>query len=314
MKKDFRTLITALLVSVLALAATVMKTVACFISMDYDSGFFGDSLLVRISDYLVAALIIILVATLFIKVEKRAVKPSFSGALVYLPAGVFAMSLLFLSAELLGYITVKAGGLFTELAFSDRSCVIALVAAVFALLTIAYLALTVFITEPRSILRAEFGMMAALFFALYAAFSFFRSGAPINQPQKILTEVTALAAALFMLEETRISLGKERWRGYFTLGTITAVLALYTSIPAFLVYIFREKVIASGTSELVFILALLVLSISRLAHAIKLPDGAPSRLAMAIDALGPSDEANDGEEDNFSQISIEEVADDEKAE
>lgn len=311
MKKDSRSLIFALPILILAFAATVMRTVACFIHMDYNSGFFGNTLLVHIADYLAVALVLVLFVYLFIKVEKRSPIPSFSGPAVYLPNGVLAMSILFLSAELIGYVSGGNGGFFESL-FSDRSRIVALITALFALVAIAYIALVVFITSPRSLIRAEFGMLAAIFFGLYTTFVFFRTGAPINQPQRILSEMTSLSAALFILEETRISLGRERWRGYFVLGALTSVLSLYTAFPALLVYLFRGEVVSSSIAELIFTLALLVFSVSRLIHVSRLSDGTPSPLAAAIDARGELHTVEESEEEDPSQISIEDVAYDER--
>ena len=147
---------------------------------------------------------------------------------------------------------------------------------------------------------------------LYTTFVFFRIGAPINQPQRILTEMTTLSAALFFLEETRISLGRERWRGYFVLGALTSILSLYTAFPALLVYLFKGEMISTSIAELIFILALLVFSASRLIHTAKLSDGTPSPLAAAIDASAVLHTVEETYDDGLSQISIEDVAYDER--
>ena len=309
MKKDFRTFGLALPFSILALTATVLRTIACFTDMNYGSGFFGTATLVHISDAIMVILVFSLIASLFLKVEKKHSEHSFAGPLVYLPTGVFAMSLLFLAMDIIVYVAEKASRFASTSIFSERSFIVAIAAAIFALLTIVYLALVAFISAPRSLIRANFGMLAALFFALYTAFVYFRAGAPINQPQRILTEMTMLAAALFFLEETRISLGRERWRGYFILGAITALLSLYTALPVLLVYVFRAKVLSSSVAELIFLIALLAFSISRLLHTLNLSDGSPSPLAAAIDAHDSPDTAEEDVEDNFLQISIDDVAD-----
>lgn len=309
MKKVFRNLGTLIPTVLLATLATVMKSIAALSKMDYVTGYFGGAVSVSIANWIIVALLLFLFATIFIKVETPSLKPSYKGALIYLPSGVFAVSLLFLSTELGRYVTSAIGSIFSPALLSHRSYVVALIAAVFAVFAIIHSALSAFIADSRSALRADFGMLSALFFALYTAFIFFRTGAAINQPQRILTEMTCLAASVFLLEETRISLGRVRWRSYFVFGGITALLAFYTAIPALLVYIFRGKIITSGIAELLFMLALLVLSVSRLIWACRLGEDKPSVFVTAINSVEQT-EVESPVEEELSQISIEDVADD----
>ena len=311
MKKAFRGLGIALPVALLTLIAAVIKTIACFKNMDYSTGFFDGAVSVRIANAAIVVASVALLASLFIKVENRSVPVSFAGPLVYLPSGVLATSLLFLATEIIGYASDMTGGFSATRPF-DRSAIIALITATLALCTIAYLALVIFTQNPRSLLRANFGMLAALFFALYTAFLFFRAGASLAQPQKIITEMVCLAAAVFFLEETRISLGRERWNAYFVLGGLTAVLAFYAAAPALAVYVIEGKVITSGPAELIFLLSLFVFASLRLIHALKFMNVSSSPLAMAISTRKAEKSQDAPTDDEFSQISIEDVTDEER--
>ena len=311
MKKAFRGLGIALPVALLTLIAAVIKTIACFKNMDYSTGFFDGAVSVRIANIAITVAVLALLASLFIKVEKRSVPVSFTGPLVYLPSGVLAVSLLFLAAEIIGYASDMTDG-FSAANPAERSSIIALITAVLALCTIAYLALVIFIQNPRSLFRANFGMAAALFFALYTAFLFFRTGASLAQPQKVIAEMTCLASAVFFLEETRISLGRERWKAYFVLGGLTTVLAFYASAPALAVYVVKGKIITAGPAELILLLSLFVFASLRLIHALRFMNVTSSPLAMAISSRSAEESRDTPTDDEFSQISIEDVADEER--
>ena len=309
MKNAIRSLGLTLPVLAVTLAATVMRSVACLRDMDYSTGFFGGSLTATVANWAMLLVVAVLLSALIIKVEKPSLRPSFSGPLTYLPSGVLAIALLFLSIEILQYVHEPLYLLFEygfkAIKLSAVALAVSLLAALLALVAVAYCAASVLISEPRNILRANLGMFAALFFAIYAAFLFFRGGASINQPQRVLTEITVLAAAIFFLEETRVSLGRERWRAYFVFGGITALLSFYNCVPALILYAFKGELLTSGIAELMLAPALLLFSVCRLISNSIRADEKPSPYAVAISASAP--EEKDAPEEELSQISIEEV-------
>jgi hypothetical protein len=75
--------------------------------------------------------------------------------------------------------------------------------------------------------------------------------------------MAAVAASIFLLEETRVALGKERWGGYVVLGTATALVSAYAVLPAFTVYIIKGKMIAHSWGEMAVLLSVLIFATCR---------------------------------------------------
>ena len=262
MKNSYRSLGIALISAALALIATLLRCIASVADMDFSTGFYGGSVLINIANITITAAILILFATLLLKAEKTPLRQDPHSPLWYVPAGIMVISILLLAIDVFSYIGLRTDGGAGSL-FADRSCTAALLAGILALSAAAFFAVSCLSTNVKSSLRGYLGMGAALFFGLYAAFLFFRVGGAIHQPQKIATEMAAVAASIFLLEETRVALGKERWGGYVVLGAATALVSAYAVLPAFIVYIIKGKMIAHSWGEMAVLLSVLIFATCR---------------------------------------------------
>ena len=263
MKNSYRSLGIALISAALALIATLLRCIASVADMDFSTGFYGGSVLIDIANITITAAIMILIASLFLKPENIAFHQDTNSPLWYVPASIMTISIILLAFDVFLYIEAQIGisiGNFLE----DRSCVAALLTLALAFCAAAFFAASCLSTSTKGSIRAYLGMGAALFFGMYAAFLFFRVGGAIHQPQKIVTEMAAVAASIFLLEETRVALGKERWGGYVVLGTATALVSAYAVLPTFTVYIIKGKMIAHSWGELAVLLSVLIFAVCRI--------------------------------------------------
>ena len=266
MKNTYRSLGLALISIILSIAATVLRCISTFTDMDYSTGFYGGSVLIKIANVIMAAAVLILLVSLFLKAEKGLSK-HLCNPMLYVSSAIMSLSLLLIAFDVFSYLWIYTDGNITAVLSAGRSCIAALFTAVLAVCATAFFTVSCVTSNAKSSLLSYLGLAAALFFGMYAAFLFFRLGGAIHQPQKIATEMAALAMAIFLLEETRIFLGKERWNGYFILGVITASLSAYAAFPALAVFIFKSEMIAYSWAELVLLLAMFVFATCRIISA-----------------------------------------------
>ena len=297
MKNSYRSLGIALISAALAFIATLLRCIASVADMDFSTGFYGGSVLINIANITITAAILILFASLLLKAEKTPLRQDPHSPLWYVPAGIMVISILLLAIDVFSYVGLRADGGAGSL-FADRSCTAALLAGILALSAAAFFAISCLSTNVKSSLRGYLGMGAALFFGMYAAFLFFRVGGAIHQPQKIATEMAAVAASIFLLEETRVALGKERWGGYVVLGTATALVSAYAVLPAFIVYIIKGKMIAHSWGEMAVLLSVLIFATCRTISA-----AIPAAADVTVPAAEESEDIPTEEE---RQISYEE--------
>ena len=65
---------------------------------------------------------------------------------------------------------------------------------------------------------------------------FREDGMALNSPNKLISQMAFLLAALFFLYEARISLGREKWRGYCIFGLAALAANAYSAVPAVILY------------------------------------------------------------------------------
>lgn len=309
MKNSFKPIITVLFL-ISTLATVLMRSLACLTKLNYYTGYFSDSTLANASGWTVAAMTVLLLVSLAFRGERRELRASFRGPLVYIPAGVLAVAIFFLVADLIGRI-IEAKSLTIQSILANPDLVTTLLSILLAIGAVAFCAASALIPTVRSSLRADLGMTAALFFASYAAHLFFRAGTPINHPAKIVDEMAYLAVAIFLLYETRISLGRVNWRCYTVFATISTVITAYASIPALIVYLAKGETISASIQQSLLLFAAFIFSASRLIHKMNLATDSPSGFATAIDAKESVPEEIDEvlaeEEDSLPQLSIEDI-------
>ena len=239
---------------------TILRTIAVFIDYNEKTAYFENGILTIISG------ITVLVGALFfltyISRTRKGMRllPNFTNAATYIPSGICGVAFVF------------AALFFIILFFNEAAAMLKIIRATaspstssyskylirtffyFALsilgaLSAANFAITALAESRTNSRRATLGLATVLYLSLYAAYLFFSDKLPLNAPNKAIDQMSALFLSLFFLYEVRISLGREKWRGYIACGMIAGMLSAYSSIPSLIIYITRGVEISDNIYE-----------------------------------------------------------------
>lgn len=314
MNKNSKRLTLAITVmAIFALAAAILKTLACIRHLEANLIYFSSHGLLTAAN---VVLIIGAIAAFAIAItaEKEPLRASFSSPLTFIPVGLVAAALLMFSLVMLAiYVSVNPP---LPNRNSDIAKGLALIVAILAPLSAVHFFLSTFLNERHAKLRAYFALSTVLLGAFYAAFLYFNVGTPINAPNKLTEQMAYLFASIFFLYETRISLGREMWRGYTVFGLIAALLTSYASIPAIITYLAEGKHVTATVESAALLLAFSAFIFSRLVMtALASPDReCPEMTALRMLAERRESEIVAGEVEDGEQISIADLIDIPKAE
>jgi hypothetical protein len=115
---------------------------------------------------------------------------------------------------------------------------------------------------------------------------------PVNAPNKLIDELSYLSSALFFLYETRLSMGREKWKEYISIGFISALFTAYSSIPALITFFVRDAKISNNIYESVLTLALFIFISSRILLTSKLIENEQSAVVNSISNFAREREEN----------------------
>ena len=262
---------TALMLLV-ASAAVALRTAACLNDLLYEYGYYNSKSLITASAYVTLSGCIFLFSYIFLS-EHMSPATSFSSPKTYAPTGAVAVGLVFIAIHLLRQGTAGE---------SKISAYVIVLTALFALVSIVHFFLNAFISESRTELRGYFSLATVVFLALYAAYLYFTSRLPLNAPNKLIDQLAFLFSALFFLYESRISLGREKWRAYVTFGLIAALLTAYSSVPALITYFVKGRIISNSIEESVLTATLFLFITSRLFLTASISERGKSPAALAM--------------------------------
>ncbi|MBQ7363248.1 MAG: hypothetical protein IJW48_02230 [Clostridia bacterium] len=264
-----------------AASAVSLRTVACLRDLIYEHGYYDSKVLITASAYVVFGGCILLFSYIFLA-ERMSPQTNFSSPKTYAPTGVAGIGLLFIAIYLF-----KSGS------NGENNTVryVTSITALFALISIVHFFLNAFISESRTELRGYFSLATVVFLALYAAYLYFNSKLPLNAPNKLIDQLAFLSSALFFLYESRISLGREKWRCYVTFGLIASFLTAYSSIPALITYFVKGRIISNSIEESVLTATLFFFITSRLFLTASISERGKSSAALAMHAYAERREA-----------------------
>ncbi len=244
-KSSKKTWIYLIIFSAFAIAATTLRTIALFFELDASGIYFKDETAIFISAAICILFIPASISYIFVYKQDIRLYATFKNPGTYIPSGIVSVALLFLGGELFAenfiFEEADAAGY-----FSEASSIISLITTILALVCALNFFFNVFHEKKESITRASFCLLCALFLGCYAGYLFFSDELPINAPNKAADQIAFLALAIFFLFETRISLGRAKWRLYFPLGLIAALMSFYSSIPS-IIYMFAERTLISNS-------------------------------------------------------------------
>ena len=124
--------------------------------------------------------------------------------------------------------------------------------------------LTALVESHSSTKRGSFGLCTVIFLSLYTAYLYYSTALPLNAPNKTVDEMALLFAAIFFLYEIRLSIGREKWKGYISFGFIAALICGYSAIPSLIVYLAKGEIISNNIYETALVLTLFIFIMSRL--------------------------------------------------
>ena len=322
MKKRYKLFGGYLPLFVLTLVATsVMRTVALLTDYDKKTGYFTSKTLITVSDYILVGAAILLFTYIFTARRGMKLIPDFTSPSTYAPTGIVGAALLFVgihffaaagdSAEKISDLKAYGSLSSQSLIATERILLILSIAVgVLALLSAVHFALCVLIERSVCFGRADFGIVTVAFLAVYAIYLYFENDLPINSPGKILNQLAFLFAAVFFLYETRLSIGREKWRAYIAFGFIAALISAYSSIPSLIYYFARGTEVAGSIYEMVLGAAFFLFISSRILLTGELIEDMVSPFAEAFMAasearsaeIAPKAEETDHEETEVETV------------
>lgn len=245
---------------------------------------------------------VIIAISCFFTLDKRAfgLVPDFGGPSSYIPVSAISVAMLFYAIDVLGELSSHRGGISQVMKSGDIHLILSLISALLAL--VAAFGLFVGTVPLRRIdaLRAICSMGAAVFMAVYAMCIYTNSATPINSHPKIVETIAFLVASAFFMQEARLSLGRDMWRGYFAFGMAGGLLAAFASIPSIIFYFVK----GSELSEIygsVILLTVFIYITAGLVRSLTLRPDAGCPIADAIRGKD-SQEREDGAEEEKADI------------
>ncbi len=235
-----------------------LRTAGLLTAFDPISGFYNNLILHYISSYLTLGLLVFLCTYPIVYRFKTRLTPAFTSPITYVPTMLVGAALVFLGCTVLNTYFLRYSHTMTP------GSITMLLVGVFALLSAIHFALNALIAENKTDLRANFGMCTVIFTCLYAAYLYFSTALPLNNPNKIVDQCAYLFMAMFFLYETRISLGREKWRGYTVFGFMAVAMGFYSAIPTLIMYLVRGTVISNSIAEIALTLTLTIFVLMRL--------------------------------------------------
>ncbi len=286
------------------LIACALRTAALKLDFNAESGFFEKDGLITAASALILAAAIVALIYIFLGKPRGDIVPDFHNAATYIPSGLLALSLVFFAANAVFNSGLSASA-------RPMSKLLVVLTAISALASIVCLLLNSLLGRRYSATRGAFALAPVIFLLVSAARLYFDTALPINAPNKNLEELAFVFAMLFFTGEARLSLGRERWVSYVSLGILASALTAYTSIPEILIYFINtssggETVISAHITTGVLLFALFIYITARSLLVSFLSSNKQGKLAAYID--GEAEEAQSTEETSDEyQISIDDL-------
>ncbi len=281
--------------AIMLTAALILRTVALFLNFNFNTGYFAEKTLIGISDYITVACAVFFFTYIFTARRNLRLIPDFTSPATYIPTGVVTVSLVFMITVLVAKATQIKNfiELLADLAATSESAraqlpsqrlffVIVLITAILAAFSAVHFVLTALIEKNSSVKRAGYGIFTVMFLSFYALYLYFSTDLPINAPNKTLDQISYLLAAVFFLYETRLSLGREKWRAYIGFGFISSFVGIYSSLPAIIIYFARGTVISNSIYESALTLSLSAFILSRILLTGELIEDTPSQTVSSL--------------------------------
>ncbi len=282
---------------VFTLAAVALRTSALIFEFETGQIYFSNKTLITISGIVCAIFVPTALSYIFITQKDMKLYASFKTAGTYIPSGIVSVALLFLGGELFAknFVFREEGAKY----FSNAASVISILTTLLAIVCALNFFFNVFHEKKESLARATFCLLCALFLGCYAGYLYFSDELPINAPNKAVDQLAYLGLAIFFLYETRISLGRAKWRLYFAFGLISAALAYYSAIPAIIYFFTDSALISNSLAENVLTLTMAVYVTARVSMVAGL---APDEMCETAKAISEMAEKRSADIENHERL------------
>ncbi len=302
------------------LFSVTARCVATFLYYDVESFHYTSNALINAANITVSAASLIMLTYMLAAKRDMRLIPDFTTPATYIPTGMAALTLLFFAKSFID----KAISAFGEVGGINRSflltSLVSAAVAVLSVLSIIHFVLTALDERSQSAERAKFGFSTVMLFAIYSIYLYFDSSMPINAPAKITDQVAYMLTAVFFLYETRLSIGREKWRAYISFGFIASLLTAYSSIPSIIIYIADGTVISNSIYESALTFALFIFITARLFLTSELTRDEISETAAALIGAAEARElelsheepeaTDDGDAEDKGQITFDDIVSD----
>jgi hypothetical protein len=192
--------------------------------------------------------------------------------------------------------------------------------AVLSAVLAVYFVLNLLLSKHQNRTRANLALVSVFFFASYAGYLYFDTSLPLNAPNKLVDQMAYLFLAVFFLYETRLALGRAKWRGYIAFGFIGALLTAYSSIPSIIYIIVEKNSVSSSIYESVLTFSLFIfITVRTLMTGELIIDTVSPKMQFIIDASAerdlavkesmPISEENRESDASDNQIALADIAD-----
>ena len=290
---------------IIGCAAIVLGTISEINYLE-PSGHLSNSLLSTVAGYLVLAAAVFFLSYIIIARGGARLIPSFTSPLNYGPCAIMGAALLFIAVHLFTKtdLTAGLGGIYAP------------IVGALALAAISYFVISALSIKRTSLRRADLGLLVLIFMCAYVTYIFFDTETALNAPIKINYQVAFLSTMVFFLYETRLSLGREKWRAYVAFGFIASLTTAYAAIPSLISYLVSGKCGALSIYEMILTLAMFIFSFSKIMLVSELIEERSSKTveelikyaeAREAELTPKKDELTEAEATDENQLSIEDI-------
>lgn len=229
----------------IAPALATLRSIACINDIDPGGvGYFGDSVLMNVCNAAAAVFTVVFFTHAFSHYRKDSVPhESFCNTPTYIVSGTLGIAVCFAIFELASPLFGDDGRLMKI----EGERIVFLIATLLGVATLAFLLMNVLIEKKHSQIKAALGIATSLFFTAYGICVYFDQSVAANAQQRILTVLSLIFTAAFMLYEARIPLGRSKWHSYAAFGLMASLALFYTGVPAFVYYLASGALIPGAT-------------------------------------------------------------------
>ena len=278
MKKSRLINLYLIILAAIGAICAALRSYALLTTFNHKTMYFDNKIAITVSGVLVCLAIIVFMGYMIFAEKRENLITRSDNAASYIPAGIVSIALMFMAGERLVHRVKMYSPEFIEL--------ISIITGALAILSIVAFFLSIMIQKRGTLYKAAFSLCIVFFLAFYAAFLFFNKEAhPTNSPNKTVDQMAYLFASVFFLYESRIFLGRAKWRAYVAFGLSATLLCVYSAIPSLITYAVSGYVVSDTIIESILTLAIGLYIGSKLLQFKKLPTDTECQEAKSIASM-----------------------------